>query len=170
MINIIKSLLILAKYSSSPELQKNVFNISRFIDDLVKPVFSNHKIEYEIADDLYLRGSSEGFQIIMENLIDNAIKYSPDDSKVIVKAGEMNGNIIISVEDSGIGISEEEKGKIFERFYRSESALKENISGYGLGLCLVKTIVQSMEGRIKVEDNIPVGTKVIISFPVVKVV
>jgi signal transduction histidine kinase len=170
MINIIKSLLILAKYSSNMEVQKNVFNISRFIDDLVKPVFSNHKINYEIADDLYLRGGYEGFQIIMENLIDNAIKYSHTESKVVVKAVNMNENIIISVEDSGIGIIDEEKEKIFERFYRSESALKKNIFGYGLGLCLVKTIVLSMEGKIKVEDNIPTGTKFIINFPVVKVV
>jgi signal transduction histidine kinase len=152
------------------EQQKNVFNISRFIDDLVKPVFSKHKIEYEIADDLYLRGSNEGFQIIMENLIDNAIKYSSAESKVVVKALNLNENIIISVEDSGIGIIDEEKSMIFERFYRSESALKKNIFGYGLGLSLVKTIVLSMEGKIKVEDNIPTGTKVIISFPAVRVV
>lgn len=106
----------------------------------------------------------------MENLIDNAIKYSSAESKVVVKAGKMNGEIIISVEDSGIGIADEEKGKIFERFYRSESALKKNIYGIGLGLCLVKTIVLSMEGKIKVKDNIPTGTKVILSFPVVNMV
>jgi signal transduction histidine kinase len=170
MIDIIKSLLILAKYSSNMELQKNVFSISRFMDDLIKPHFKDHLVEYEITNDLFLRGSNEGFQLIMENLIDNAIKYSPADSKVIVKADNLDGSIIISVEDSGIGINDEEKEKIFERFYRSESALKKNIFGIGLGLCLVKTIVISMDGEIKVEDNIPNGTKVMISFPIIKVV
>lgn len=61
MINIIKSLLILARYSSNLELQKNVFNISRFIEDLVKPVFGNHNVEYEITNDLYLREAMKAF-------------------------------------------------------------------------------------------------------------
>ena len=170
MISIIKSLLIIAKYSSSTEANKTVFKISQVLNDLVKPVFKNQNIEYEIEDDLYLRGSYEGIQIVMENLIDNALKYSPDKSKVFVKAGKMNGSVNIKIEDFGIGIKDEEKEKIFERFYRAASSIKENIQGYGLGLCLVKTIVVSMEGTIKVEDNLPTGTKFIVSYPLINII
>ncbi len=170
MISIIKSLLIIAKYSSGSEAGKNVFKVSQVIEDFIKPVFRNQNINYEIADNLYLRGSSEGFQIIIENLIDNAVKYSRDNPTVAVNAQSFNNNIVINVEDNGPGISNEEKEKIFERFYRTASSIKENIPGYGLGLCLVKTIVQSMEGSIKVEDNSPAGTKFIISFPAVRVI
>jgi signal transduction histidine kinase len=164
MISIIKSLLIIAKYSSNNEAYKSVFKISKVIDDLVKPVFKNQNIDYEIADDLYVRGSYEGFQIVMENLIENAIKYSQPNSKVIVKAENMNNEITIRVVDFGAGIIDEDKEKIFERFYRTAFSLKENIQGYGLGLCLAKTIVNSMEGKIKVEDNYPAGSKFIINF------
>jgi signal transduction histidine kinase len=73
----------------------------------------------------------------MENLIENAVKYSPPNSKVTVIAERMNKNINISIEDFGAGIIDEEKEKIFERFYRTVFSIKENIQGYGLGLCLV---------------------------------
>ncbi|MHB9013995.1 MAG: sensor histidine kinase [Ignavibacteriaceae bacterium] len=169
MISIIKSLLIIAKYSSNSEINKNIFKVSQVVNESIKPVFTYHNIGYEIDDDLYLRGSYEGFQIVIENLIDNAIKYSPQNSRVIVKAENTHGNIIIKIEDTGFGINDEEKEKIFERFYRSVPAMKGNIQGYGLGLCLVKTIVLAMEGKIKIEDNYPTGTKFIISFPSVKV-
>lgn len=170
MISIIKSLLVIAKYSSDSEAQKTVFKISQAINDLIKPVFKDYNIKYEIADDLYLRGSYEGFQIVMENLIDNAIKYSPDNSLVIVKAIKINEKINISVEDFGFGIKDDEKEKVFERFYRSASSVKENVKGYGLGLCLVKTIVLSMEGTITVEDNLPTGSKLIVNFPSINIV
>lgn len=170
MISIIKSLLIIAKYSSNTEIYKSVVKVSQVINDLIKPVFNDHKINYEISDDLYIRGTSEGFQIVLENLIDNAIKYSHENTAATVKAARLNGLITISVEDLGIGINDDEKEKIFERFYRSAPAMKENIHGYGLGLCLVKTIVLSMEGTITVEDNYPAGTKFIITFPTVNLV
>ncbi len=170
MISIIKSLLIIAKYSGNIEQQKDVFKVSQVIDDFVKPTFKDNNIGYIITDDLFIRGSYEGIQIVMENLIDNAIKYSPDKSRVIVRAERLNGNINISVEDYGTGISNEEKDKVFEKFYRTVTSIKENIHGYGLGLCLVKTIVLSMEGTIKVEDNYPTGTRFIISFPLINVV
>ena len=136
-ISIIKSLLIIAKYSSSTETYKSVFKITQVIDDLIKPAFKNQNIDYEIADELYMRGNFEGFQIVMENLIENAVKYSPPNSKVTVIAERMNKNINISIEDFGAGIIDEEKEKIFERFYRTVFSIKENIQGYGLGLCLV---------------------------------
>ncbi len=170
MIRIINSLLIIAKYSGKGVHSKNVFKISKVLNDFVKPAFNDKNINYEITGDLYLRGSSEGFQIVMENLIGNAIKYSPENSKVIVKAASSNGRIIIQVEDFGNGINDEEKGKIFERFYRSGSVMKENIHGYGLGLCLVKTVVLSMEGDINVRDNTPRGTIFTITFPTVNMI
>lgn len=169
MISIIKSLLIIAKYSGNPEQNKNVFKISQVIDDLIKPEFKNQNIEYEIADDLFIRGSYEGIQIVLENLIDNGIKYSPDNSRVILKVEKQKGDVNIIVEDLGTGINDEEKEKVFEKFYRTASSMQRNIHGYGLGLSLVKTIVLSMEGEIKIEDNHPTGTKFIISLPSIKV-
>lgn len=169
MIKIVKSLLIIGRYNSSPEMSWNVFRVSQIVNESVKPMFKDTNIEYEMSENLYLRGNPEGFQIVIENLIDNAIKYSPEKSQIIFKAENSNGEIIISVSDYGLGIRDDEKVKIFERFYRSETAMKQKSQGNGLGLCMVKTIVLSMEGKIKVEDNLPEGTKFIISFPLVNV-
>lgn len=168
MINIVKSLLIIAKYSGNPTLNKNVFNILQVINDNIKPLFTERKIIYEMENNIYLRGSAEGFRIVLENLIDNAVKYSPEESEIRVKISKINRLIEISVEDNGFGISDDEKEKIFERFYRS-SNVKENVNGYGLGLCLVKTIVHSMNGSIKVEDNKPNGAKFTIYFPAIEI-
>lgn len=165
MINIVKSLLTIAKYSGNPELYKNVFKIKPVIDEIIKPLFkNNNNIIYEIEDDLYLRGSQEGFRIILENLIDNAVKYTPENGSVQLKISKLSDQTEIIVTDNGIGIMEEEKEKIFERFYRSLNT-KQNVNGYGLGLCLVKTITLAMNGSIKIENNIPTGTKFIIRFP-----
>ena len=170
LINIIKSLLIIAKFSSTRDLKKSVLKVSQVMEDCIVPIFGSENVEYKIPDNLYLRGSYDGFQIIMENLIDNAIKYSPDKNKVIIEAVKSDNNIIIKVKDFGPGIEDEEKGKIFERFYRSSSSTNDNIQGYGLGLSLVKTIVLSMNGTIAVENNSPVGTIFIINFPSVNIV
>ncbi len=169
MITIIKSLLIISRYSSASEVYKNVFKISHVIDESIKPVFKGYNIDYLICDDCYLRGSYEGIQIVLENLIDNAVKYSANNSRITVKAEDIDGKTIIKIEDYGAGIRGDEKEKIFERFYRSAIATGGNIKGYGLGLSLVKTIVTAMEGSIKVEDNIPMGTVFILTFPSVKI-
>ena len=165
MISIIKSLLIIAKFSGDPKTNTDVFKVSQVINDLVNQTFINQNIKCYLTDNLYLRGSYEGFKIVMENLIDNAIKYSPKDSSIIIKTFKSGNNISINVIDLGSGINDNEKNKIFERFYRITSSMSENIQGYGLGLCLAKTIVVSMQGTIKVEDNVPVGSKFIITFP-----
>lgn len=164
MISIVRSLLIIAKYSGSSGTHKNVFNIDKIINDKIKPLFKNNNITYEVSDYPYLRGSTEGFQIILENLIDNAVKYSLEGGKVSVKVSKNNLHTEIAVEDNGFGVDDDEKEKIFERFYRS-SSVKKNAGGYGLGLSLVKTIVLSMNGSIKVEDNKPKGTRFVITFP-----
>jgi|YelNatPaOPRAMG01_1025707.scaffolds.fasta_scaffold02043_19 signal transduction histidine kinase len=169
MISIIKSLLIISKYSGNTELNKNVFRISHVVEELVKTVFKKQNIICNIQNDLFLRGSLEGFQTIIENLIDNAVKYSPSNSQITIKAEKINNRIIVSVEDFGIGIKGSEKEKIFERFFRSESVLETNVQGYGLGLSIVKTIIQSMDGIIKVEDNFPCGTRFIIIFPTINI-
>lgn len=165
MIKITKSLLILAKFSGNPELNKDVFNVSHVVDDIIKQSFNNNNIESKISKNIYLRGSYEGFEIIMQNLIDNAIKYSADNGLVTVEAVKVDDKIIMSVSDSGVGIPNEDKEKIFDRFYRTPSTLKSEIKGYGLGLSLVKEIVLSMQGIIQVKDNTPSGTVFIITFP-----
>ncbi len=167
MISIVKSLLIIAKFSGAEDY-KDVFKIEPIVSEKIKPLFKNKNIVYDVDKNIYLKGNMDGFQIILENLIDNAIKYSVQDEEVIVKIFERDELLNIIVEDKGIGIADSEKERIFERFYRS-SNVKENIGGYGLGLCLVKTITLAMKGQISVENNTPAGTKFIITLPAIKI-
>jgi signal transduction histidine kinase len=87
------------------------------------------------------------------NLIDNAIKYSGESKNILVRAFVENQYLIISVKDFGIGIRKEEIDKVFERFYRGGDALTRTVKGSGLGLTLVKQIVEVHHGDVHVESE-----------------
>ena len=106
--------------------------------------------------------------MVIENLVDNAVKYSPNNKEVNVTLRQNGDNIELIVADNGIGINNLDKKRIFDRFYRSGDSEKIGIKGYGLGLSLVKTILDEMEAEIKVENNEPSGSKFIIVLKAIK--
>jgi signal transduction histidine kinase len=124
----------------------------------------SHSINTEVEQDIYIKGDQEKFLIVLDNLVDNAVKYSPDSDVVNVILQSNGDNIKLIVEDHGIGIDENDKEKIYERFYRSKNSEEMGIKGYGLGLSLVKTILVEMGANIVIEDNQPSGTRFIITF------
>lgn len=113
-----------------------------------------------------------GDEVLLEqmlvNVISNAIKYSPDYSKIIVSARLKAEHIIIMVSDQGIGIQQEEYERIFDKFYRSERA--KPITGTGLGLAISKGIAELHEGTIAAGPNDPKGTTITITLPVRKTI
>ena len=165
MIKIIQSLLILAKSEKDSLIQNSVFNLSRLIKEQIKNNFTIKQIECEIEDDLYVRGREDYFLHVLTNLIDNAVKYSHDQIKIKIKALRKDSIITVAVSDLGLGIADNEKEKIFERFFRTEQAEKREIKGIGLGLSLSKSIVEVMGGTIKVKDNLPQGSIFVITLP-----
>lgn len=102
---------------------------------------------------------------VMQNLIENALIYSPIDSIVTVSAKKSDDNIIISVQDNGPGIIDEDKNFIFDKFYRGKAASKVP-SGTGLGLAITKELVKFHSGKIWIEDVKPHGTRILISLPI----
>lgn len=158
LISIIRTLLVIAKSGKMKSESKTVFSLSKLIRSDVFSYFENYKIKYEIEDNLYLRGESEKILMVLQNLIHNAIKYSPESEEVTVIARRMNDKILLSVQDNGIGINDLEKVNIFQKFYRTPQAEKLGIKGFGLGLSLVKSIVEEASGSIEVLDNKPNGT------------
>ena len=169
MIHIVKTLLLLAKDSKTLYNQKTVFSLSKLINENIKTIYKEKKIEIDIDSDVYLRGNSDYFLMALQNLIDNAFKYSNEDW-VTLYAKQMDGKIFLRVEDFGVGIAEEEKEKVYDRFYRSEKVEILGIKGYGLGLSLVKSIVEAMNGTIEIKDNKPRGTVFIITFPSIELI
>jgi signal transduction histidine kinase len=98
----------------------------------------------------------------MINLLSNAIKFSPENSKIQVGSESINGEIIIRVKDSGIGISTEDKQHLFERFFRGTNVI--NIQGTGLGLHIVEKYVELMDGKIDLTSELEKGTTFRVSF------
>ena len=94
----------------------------------------------------------------IENILDNAIKYSPDNSFVDVRVRELATNILIEIEDQGIGIAKDEYHKIFERFYRGKEASVNVKEGAGVGLYLARMIIEYQNGTITVKNNIRQGS------------
>jgi len=102
------------------------------------------------------------------NLIDNAMKYSGEVKEIKIKTGSANGFAFVEIQDKGIGIAEEDQKKIFDKFYRVPTGLVHNIKGTGLGLTLVKQIVDNHKGGIEVKSKPEKGSTFILTFPVYK--
>lgn len=101
---------------------------------------------------------------VVANLVENAIRHSPEGGKVRVKA-EMNGALRLEVTDEGPGVPEDERSRIFERFYRSDRSRTKAQGGAGLGLAIARWIVEQHGGDITVEDATPTGCKMIVRLP-----
>lgn len=108
------------------------------------------------------------FTNVLFNLMDNALKYSDKPLLLTVETHNEKDKLQISIEDNGIGISKEDLKRIFEKFYRVSTGNLHNVKGFGLGLAYVKKIVSEHRGTIKVESEINIGTKFIITIPTLK--
>ena len=164
MISIVKTLLIISKKEKGSESSKQIFNFTNLIVDKIQPEFSGYNIRYSLQEGVYIKGDSEKLLIAMLNIFDNAIKYS-ENQPVTVELSINNDWGMLSVTDLGIGIPDQEKKKVFERFYRTEQSERLGIKGFGLGLSLAHTIIDEAGGRILISDNTPKGTIVTIKIP-----
>lgn len=111
-----------------------------------------------IGDELHLSN-------VFFNLVDNAIKYSPDSPVIHVKTTNSKGNIIISITDKGMGMTKEQQEKIFDQFYRIPTGNLHNVKGFGLGLSYVHDIVKRLDGKIQVKSEKDKGTTFEITLP-----
>ena len=107
----------------------------------------------------------EAVRQILDNLIDNAIKYTPEQGSVRICCRLQDTSVLIEVADSGIGIPRDDLPRVFERFYRVDKARSRELGGTGLGLSIVKHLVQSIGGQITVDSRVGAGTKFAVMLP-----
>jgi PAS domain S-box-containing protein len=153
------------------KLQLNIsdFNMDELIDEALESVQHTTKTHKIIREgslcSLNVKGDKRRIEQIIINFLTNAIKYSPKANKVIVKCSVKDGFIIVGVKDFGIGIPEEQKSKIFTRFYRVEG-LSPTFSGLGIGLYISREIAERHNGKTWVETKLGEGSEFYFSLPV----
>ena len=129
----------------------------------------NGKLETNLeATNDVIKGDEVHLINIINNLLDNAIKYSDEDSRIKLSTLNYNKHLRIKIEDNGIGMSKETLHRIFEKFYRAHTGNIHNVKGFGLGLSYVKTIVDAHKGKIKAESTLGKGSCFIIDLPSLK--
>ena len=112
-----------------------------------------------------LQGDPARLAQVLDNLVSNALKFTPAGGRVQVRLSTADGVALIEVEDTGVGLAENEQEQLFERFFRSSRAFESAIPGTGLGLAIAKTIVERHGGRIGLESTVDVGTTVRVELP-----
>ncbi|EDT71438.1 sensor histidine kinase [Clostridium perfringens D str. JGS1721] len=160
----------LNKYDeSSIKLKKDNVNISDIIcfvifqfSNLAKS--RNIKIEYE-KKNINLYCDKDKITQALVNILSNAIRYSNEGSTIFIEEKLKDNKVIISIEDQGIGISEEDLKYVFERFYRADKSRTRATGGTGIGLTIVKSIVSSHGGEVKLESKLGEGSKFTIILP-----
>jgi hypothetical protein len=116
------------------------------------------KVELNIEPNVFMEIDRTSFPSIILNLFENAVKYSPDDSTITLALKRQNGKIVLSLADEGLGISDEEKKNIFQKFYRVGNEDTRKTKGTGLGLFIVNYLVQQHNGLVSVKNNTPKGS------------
>jgi len=163
--NLVDDLLSLSHLESKEiTLNKKSFNLRSQLEGVILGFKSQLKkmgidIKNELSASISINADKDRIEQVFTNLIDNAIKFNKEKGSIRIYAQEVNGKIKVFVEDSGIGISEKDITRIFERFYRVDKARSRELGGTGLGLSIVKHIVELHSGSVGVESTEGFGSK-----------
>lgn len=136
---------------------------TRLVEEL-SARYTDKEFTAHITEGIYLYGDPLLLKLLVSNLLENANKYSGKQGRIICQLLKEKTTISLIVSDEGIGIPEEEKKKVFDKFYRIGNEQTRRTKGTGLGLFICKKIVQSHGGEISITDNIPQGTTFIVTF------
>jgi signal transduction histidine kinase len=162
------------------KLEKNELNISKERLDLhelveeavmhVELIIEDRGGEITVnlnAEKSSVLANDSHFTNVLVNILDNAIKYSPEAPKIIVTTEVVGNNILVHVKDHGSGMSKSAQKRVFEKFYREHTGDIHNVKGHGLGLAYVKRIIEDHQGHISVESEKDKGSTFTIKLPLI---
>lgn len=163
LINLVENLLSITRIEDGTmQIQMKAELMEEVIHEALKHInrkSSEHVIKIESTEDLLMAKLDSRLIIqVLINLIDNAIKYTPVGSKIVISTRKMNDWIEVDVADNGDGIDATAKEKLFEMFYTAHQSVADSRRGMGIGLALCKSIIQAHGGTLTVHDRIPSGT------------
>ncbi len=151
------------------KLEKEPVLIPQLTQKIVEDIASRakkHKLTIEFAPSFpVIEADIRCMEQVLRNLVENAIKYSPEGGEIIIAGDIKEDEILISVSDNGIGIPPEHRDRVFERFYRVDSPLTRGASGSGLGLSITKGHIEAHDGKIWLESTLGKGSKFCFSLP-----
>jgi two-component system phosphate regulon sensor histidine kinase PhoR len=180
---ILEDLLQLSKIESGQvQFKQEPLHVGSVVDRtiaMIKPLADKkqHRLRAQVDADLpIINGDQERLVQVLANLLDNAIKYTPEGGEITVAARRIpvlahrtadgpHTGVELTVTDTGIGIPEKDRPRVFERFYRVDKARSRELGGTGLGLAIVKHIVEGHGGQIRVEGNVPNGSRFVVCLP-----
>ena len=157
--------ILIEKLNEFANAQNKIFNLTEEkvnLNTIIKKVIKQHhnflnkkniKLKLKLDANLYIKGDKDSLFQIFNNIIENAIKYNIEDGKIEIKAVRGKNNLVVSIQDSGIGISEDDLPFIFERFYRADKSRNSKNKGTGIGLAVAKELMEAHQGKIEVESN-----------------
>ena len=160
--SLVDNILFAAKIErDEPGFSDEEINVSEIVQMSVERFANNKKaivILQNIKPDVYLNADAIGFTSVITNLVENAVKYSGEETTVVIDLKEDEQAVFLTVSDNGIGIADAEKKKVFEKFYRVGNENTRNTRGTGLGLYIVHRFVEIYKGGISIADNSPGGS------------
>lgn len=162
----------LVDLESNVEFKKDKINLTDLIEQRINNILflaeiDGTKIEFKNESGLnYIKGDETKIAVIVDNLLDNAIKYGQAGRAIEVNLSKKNDCLIIRVTNFGMGIAQDEKKSIFEKFYRSRMARKKSVQGNGLGLYISKVLAQKMGGDLFFESIPEVKTSFFLKLPI----
>jgi signal transduction histidine kinase len=144
----------------------NFSALLRLLSQKFQQMPEHSNLNSKIEDGLYIYADKNAMTIMVNNLLENAWKYSKENKQIGLTAKSQEDHVILEISDQGIGITDKEKLMVFEKFYRIGNEETRRTKGTGLGLFICKYIVDKHEGKISIQDNDPQGTIFRIEFPV----
>ena len=171
MARLVTDLLTLSRYDNKKRTQKETCDLGELVkkcqDKLAIEIKKkNHKVNcFVTADVPPVYADKYDIERVILNILSNSIKYTPDNGEIKIYVGFVYNDAYIKIFDNGIGIPENDLGRIFERFYRVDKARTREMGGTGLGLLIAKEILDKNGGSIDIKSVVGQGTEVVIRIP-----